>query len=82
MTLFQYYKWKSNFSCGGPDNAPWSPSKVVPDCVSEDTTLSTYDVTATINYRSTGSAVGDECEGEYINAVQQHFENIGQVLDR
>jgi len=41
--------------------------------------LSTYDVIATINYKSTGSAIGDECEGEYVNTVEQYFENIGQV---
>ena len=40
-----------SFSCQKGLNPEWTPSKVVPDCVSEDTTLSTYDVAAKISYR-------------------------------
>ena len=70
---------QKTFRCGGPENAPWAPSKVVPDCVSEDTTLSTYDVVTTINYKANG-VIGAECEGEYLNYVQQYYETIGQLF--
>lgn len=65
------------FTC--EDNSPWSPSGVVPDCVSEDTTLSTYDVAATITYRGNG-AISDECAQFYIDNVEQYKEALGQVL--
>ena len=36
------------FTC--ESKGKWTPTPVVPDCVSEDTTLSTYDVAATGNF--------------------------------
>ena len=62
------------FTCA--DNSPWSPSKVIPDCVSEDTTLSTYDVAATISYRGNG-AVPQYCEPVYVQQVGAYLEQIG-----
>ena len=70
---------QKTFRCGGPENTPWAPSKVVPDCVSEDTTLSTYDIVTTINYKANG-VIGAECEGEYLNYVQQYYETIGTLF--
>ncbi len=50
----------------------WSPSGVVPDCVSEDTTLSTYDVAVTITYRGgNGEVIPDHCPDVYVLQVEQ-----------
>ncbi len=57
------------FSC--EENGPWTPTRVVPDCVSEDTTLSTYDVEATITYRSS-SPIPDYCADVYAQTVEQY----------
>ena len=84
LPLVIYHEFKTfnniDFRCGGAENAAWAPSKVVPDCVSEDTTLSTYDIVATINYKSNAGAIGAECEGDYLNFVQQYYESIGEVF--
>jgi hypothetical protein len=65
------------FTC--QENSAWSPSKSVPDCVSEDTTLSTYDVAATISYRGNG-AIPQYCEQVYVDQVQPFQEQTGIVL--
>ena len=52
---------------------------MVPDCVSEDTTLSTYDVEAKINYRAEG-AVAPGCEREYVGYVEKFHEALGQTM--
>ena len=65
------------FTCS--EKSPWSPSKIVPDCVPEDTTLSTYDVAATISYRGNG-AVPEGCEGTYAAQVEPYLPAIGNVL--
>ena len=51
------YKIFYRFTDGDPEKVftceskgKWTPTPVVPDCVSEDTTLSTYDVAATGNF--------------------------------
>jgi hypothetical protein len=65
------------FSCA--QASPWIPSSVVPDCVSEDTTLSTYDVAATISYRANG-AISTACQNRYISTVEQYTAAVGSVL--
>ncbi len=57
------------FSC--EENKAWTPTSVVPDCVSEDTTLSTYDVEATISYRSS-APIPDYCPDVYAQTVEQY----------
>jgi hypothetical protein len=47
---------RKEFTCA--EGAPWAPSKVVPDCVTEDTTLATYDVQATITYKAVSGNTG------------------------
>ncbi len=67
-----------SFSCS--ESSPWTPARVVPDCVSEDTTLSTYDVEATISYRASGAPVPDYCPDVYAQTVQRFQAAIGQTL--
>ena len=50
------------FSCL-PDQ-PSAPAGLVPDCVTEDTEQASYDVSATLSYRSNG-AVAPECVNMY-----------------
>lgn len=68
---------QKTFTCS--QNSTWAPTSVVPDCVSEDTTLSTYDVEAKINYRAEG-AVAPGCEREYVGYVEQFHEGLSQSM--
>ncbi len=68
---------QKTFTC--EESSAWTPSSVVPDCVSEDTTLSTYDVVSKISYRSEG-AVSVFCEREYVGYVEQFNEKLGRIM--
>ena len=69
---------EKTFSCSEAQ-PKWQPSRVVPDCVSEDTTLSTYAVAATVTYRGNG-AIDDSCLASYIEYTKQYEPDISQVL--
>ncbi len=56
------------------------PSRVVPDCVSENTKESTYDVVATMSYKSASAEIPAECIDSYIATVKQSFDALGSVL--
>jgi len=65
------------FSC--KDSARrWTPSRVVPDCVSEDTEMARYQVDSIIRYRANG-AVPTSCLPQYVEFLktsQPHLNNI------
>ena len=66
-----------SFSCDKGTSA-WTPSKVVPDCVSEDTTLSTYDVEAKISYRG-DDVIPQECLQYYMDYTTDFHQTVGQA---
>ncbi|XP_045614794.2 uncharacterized protein uif isoform X1 [Procambarus clarkii] len=57
----------------------WQPSRVVPDCVSEDTQEASYDVLASVLYRANG-AVQPTCLTQYKSLLQQYYESLNGVL--
>ena len=70
------------YSCSNtnPATSSWSPSRVVPDCVSENTVESTYDVVATINYRAQSAEIPAGCVSEYTGEVEKYYEQMSQDL--
>ena len=68
---------QKTFTC--ESKGKWAPTSVVPNCVLEDTTLSTYDVAATVTYRGNG-AISPGCERQYIGYVEQYYEKLGQTM--
>ncbi|XP_072154980.1 uncharacterized protein uif isoform X2 [Bemisia tabaci] len=65
------------FSC--EHKSPWSPTSVVPDCVSEDTQQADYHVVATVNYRANG-AVASLCLPQYADLLSQYFPSLNAIL--
>lgn len=63
-----------------PVKTSWSPSRVVPDCVSENTRESTYDVVATLKYQAQSAEIPTTCIDRYIEYVEQSYESLGQIL--
>ncbi|XP_069982834.1 uncharacterized protein uif isoform X2 [Penaeus vannamei] len=57
----------------------WQPSRMVPDCVSENTEQASYDVVADVMYRANG-AVLPTCLPQYESLVQQFYESLNGVL--
>ncbi|XP_045468348.1 sushi, von Willebrand factor type A, EGF and pentraxin domain-containing protein 1 isoform X2 [Harmonia axyridis] len=67
------------FSCS--TRKPWTPTSVVPDCVSEDTQQADYHVTGTISYRANG-AVATSCLNQYTDVVSQYYANLNAILSQ
>ncbi|CAL4150116.1 unnamed protein product [Meganyctiphanes norvegica] len=65
------------YTCNSEEQ--WMPSRVVPDCVSEDTQEASYDVIANIIYRANG-AVQPNCLNQYESMLKQFYESLGGVL--
>ncbi|KAK7079934.1 Calcium ion binding, partial [Halocaridina rubra] len=65
------------FSC--IEKNQWQPSRVVSDCVSEDTKEASYDVMADIIYRANG-AVDPSCLGQYESLLDKYYEGLNSVL--
>ncbi|XP_055635764.1 uncharacterized protein LOC129775276 isoform X1 [Toxorhynchites rutilus septentrionalis] len=59
----------------------WSPSSVVPDCVSENTQQADYRVTATTIYRANG-AVSQSCLPQYLDLLSKHYPNLDNILSQ
>ncbi|XP_050541159.1 sushi, von Willebrand factor type A, EGF and pentraxin domain-containing protein 1 [Daktulosphaira vitifoliae] len=59
--------------------SPWSPTSVVPDCVSEDTQQADYHVIPSITYRANG-AVPSLCLGQYVDILSQYYESLNNIL--
>ncbi|XP_063614589.1 sushi, von Willebrand factor type A, EGF and pentraxin domain-containing protein 1-like isoform X2 [Penaeus indicus] len=57
----------------------WQPSRMVPDCVSENTEQASYDVVADVMYRANG-AVQPTCLPQYESLVKQFYESLNGVL--
>lgn len=57
----------------------WTPSSVVPDCVSEDTQQADYHLIPSITYRANG-AVGLPCLRQYTDLVSQYYDQLNTVL--
>ena len=71
------------YSCQNTEpKSDWTPSRVVPDCVTENTRESTYDVVATMTYKTQSAEVPSECYDQYIANVEQNYEALSQVLTR
>jgi len=69
------------YSCKNTEpKTNWIPSRVVPDCVSENTRESTYDVVATMSYRAQSAEIPTSCIEEYIEVVEKSYESLSQVL--
>lgn len=66
---------------GCDSKTPWSPSSVVPDCVSEDTQQADYHVVASVNYRANG-AVATACLNQYTELLSQYHNNLNAVLSQ
>ena len=58
----------------------WAPSRVVPDCVSENTVESTYDVVATMSYNAQSAEIPTNCIDQYIEVVERSYDDLAQVL--
>ncbi|XP_073992974.1 sushi, von Willebrand factor type A, EGF and pentraxin domain-containing protein uif isoform X1 [Rhodnius prolixus] len=67
------------FSC--QKKSPWSPTSVVPDCVSEDTQQADYNVIATMTYRANG-AVSQSCLPQYTDLMSQYYGQINTILSQ
>ena len=69
------------YSCSSNEpKTSWIPSRVVPDCVTENTVESTYDVVSTISYKSQSAEIPSECVDQYIEVVEQNKESMSQGL--
>lgn len=66
-----------SFSC--EKSRIWTPTSVVPDCVSENTEQADYHVTAAVTYRANG-AVSASCLPQYQEWLQQYYSSLNQVL--
>ena len=49
---------------------------MVPDCVSEDTRESTYDVVATMTYKAQSAEIPPACVQGYIEAAKRSFSDL------
>ncbi|XP_054265760.1 uncharacterized protein LOC128988471 [Macrosteles quadrilineatus] len=67
------------FSC--EFKSPWTPTSVVPDCVSEDTQQAEYHVIATVIYRANG-AVAPACLPEYTHLMANYYQQLNDVLSQ
>ncbi|KAF4522838.1 hypothetical protein B566_EDAN008100 [Ephemera danica] len=65
------------FSC--EEKSKWTPTAVVPDCVSEDTQQADYHVIAAVNYRANG-AVAPLCLAQYADLMAQYYTGLNSVL--
>ncbi|XP_042883171.1 sushi, von Willebrand factor type A, EGF and pentraxin domain-containing protein 1-like isoform X2 [Penaeus japonicus] len=65
------------FTC--TEETLWQPSRMVPDCVSENTEQASYDVVADVMYRVNG-AVQPTCLTQYESLLQQFYESLNGVL--
>lgn len=68
------------FSCRDKSKK-WFPSRVVPDCVSEDTEMARYQVGADIKYRANG-AVPTSCLPQYTAFLQRGQGNLNTILSQ
>ena len=59
----------------------WLPSRVVPDCVTEDTQQAFYDVVADVVYRANG-AVHSSCLPDYQQLLKDKYESLDMQLTR
>ncbi|XP_071439306.1 uncharacterized protein uif isoform X2 [Hetaerina americana] len=66
-----------SFNC--EEKSPWTPTSVVPDCVSEDTQQADYHVVATVTYRANG-AVATLCLAQYEDLLAQYYASLNNVL--
>ncbi|XP_026678835.1 uncharacterized protein LOC103508436, partial [Diaphorina citri] len=57
----------------------WTPSSLVPDCVSEDTQQADYHIVASIAYRANG-AVANLCLKQYTDLLEQFYPSLNNVL--
>ncbi|XP_032681239.1 sushi, von Willebrand factor type A, EGF and pentraxin domain-containing protein 1 isoform X1 [Odontomachus brunneus] len=60
-------------------NKRWTPTSVVPDCVSENTQQANYHVIASVSYRANG-AVSRSCLPMYQDLMAQHYTNLSTFL--
>ncbi|KAG8295757.1 calcium ion binding [Homalodisca vitripennis] len=67
------------FSCEYKN--PWTPTSVVPDCVSEDTQQAEYHVIATVVYRANG-AVAPACLPEYTHLMSNYYQQLNEILSQ
>ncbi|XP_045124302.1 sushi, von Willebrand factor type A, EGF and pentraxin domain-containing protein 1-like isoform X1 [Portunus trituberculatus] len=65
------------FTC--KQDLSWQPTRVVPDCVSENTQQANYDVVADVTYRANG-AVQPTCLPQYKSLLEQYYESLNGVL--
>ncbi|CAG7724478.1 unnamed protein product [Allacma fusca] len=68
------------FNCKDKARA-WFPTRVVPDCVSEDTEMARYNVDAVIKYRANG-AVPPSCLPQYVEFIKQSQPNLDSILSQ
>uniref|UniRef100_T1IXR4 Uncharacterized protein n=1 Tax=Strigamia maritima TaxID=126957 RepID=T1IXR4_STRMM len=61
------------------DKGPWTPSQIIPDCVSTDVHQAAFDVIPHVVYRALG-VVDISCLNEYIAYVANFFEPLNAVL--
>ncbi|ODN06404.1 Fibropellin-1 [Orchesella cincta] len=59
----------------------WYPSRVVPDCVSEDTEMARYQVDSIIKYRANG-AVPASCLPQYADFLKAPQTNLNTILSQ
>ncbi|KAK6617037.1 hypothetical protein RUM44_005394 [Polyplax serrata] len=67
------------FSC--ENKSAWTPTSVVPDCVSEDTQQADYHVTSMVTYRGNG-AVASLCLAQYADLMSQYYSNLNEELSQ
>nr|CAD7258136.1 unnamed protein product [Timema shepardi] len=65
------------FSC--EEKSPWTPTSVVPDCVSENTQQADYHVVPSVTYRANG-AVAQLCLAQYEDLMAQYYSSLNSVL--
>ncbi|XP_063243609.1 sushi, von Willebrand factor type A, EGF and pentraxin domain-containing protein 1 isoform X2 [Bacillus rossius redtenbacheri] len=65
------------FSC--EEKSPWTPTSVVPDCVSENTQQADYHFVSSIMYRANG-AVAQLCLSQYRDLMAQYYSSLNNVL--
>lgn len=66
-----------SFTC--EQRSLWSPSSVVPDCVSENTHQADYHVIPSVTYRANG-AVPSLCLRQYADILSQHYDVLNEIL--
>lgn len=78
-TGFRFTDGETIKSFGCEAQRLWTPTSVVPDCVSENTQQADYHVMTSLTYRANG-AVASSCLSQYQDMIAENYRSLNQLL--